>query len=92
MLVEPVKQPWVVEEPLGGSYSMLYDLFEFKPVADAEIVVDATLQDAEIVCAVILYGPTNGPPPPTGGEPAGCMEFVAVLAIARARLTRPFPV
>ena len=42
--------------------------------------------------AAARYGPTNGPPPPTGGEPAGCRKSVAVSAKARAKLMRPLPV
>jgi len=54
------------------------------------VVGETTASQVPVTAA--LYGPTNGPRPHTGGEPAGCIEFVAVLAIARARLTRPFPV
>src|SRR5262245_52045727 len=38
------------------------------------------------------YGPTNGPPLPTGAAPAGLTDVVSVSAIARARLIRPLPV
>src|SRR2546425_12354851 len=38
------------------------------------------------------YGPTNGPPPPTGGAPAGWTKAVPVSASARAMLMRPLPV
>src|SRR2546426_300635 len=38
------------------------------------------------------YGPTNGPPPPTGGAPAGWTKSVPVSASARAMLMRPLPV
>src|SRR2546426_12570894 len=46
----------------------------------------------EIVVTAALYGPTNGPPPPTGGAPAGWMKSVPVSASARAMLMRPLPV
>ena len=39
-----------------------------------------------------LYGPTNGPPSPTGGLPAGWIESVLVSERARKTLTRPLPV
>src|SRR5262245_48476941 len=39
-----------------------------------------------------MYGPTKGPPSPTGAAPAGCRNSVLVSAIARARLIRPLPV
>src|SRR5712664_383553 len=51
--------------------------------------------DAMIVVvsiAAALYGPTNGPPAPTGAAPAGSMNSVLVSASARARLIRPLPV
>src|SRR2546428_8172762 len=38
------------------------------------------------------YGPTNGPPPPTGGAPAGWTKAVPLSASARAMLMRPVPV
>src|SRR5437870_2255667 len=44
------------------------------------------------VDAAAVYGPTNGPPLPVGGEPTGTMASVDVSAIARARFTRPLPV
>src|SRR6266568_3021020 len=46
-----------------------------------------------VLCAVAaLYGPTNGPPLPTGAVPAGWISIVLVSARARAMLTRPLPV
>ena len=42
--------------------------------------------------AAARYGPTSGPPLPTGGAPIGSTESLAVSAIARARFSRPFPV
>src|SRR5439155_17894137 len=45
-----------------------------------------------IPAATATYGPTYGPPPPTGGEPAGSIESSDVSAIARARFRRPLPV
>jgi hypothetical protein len=42
--------------------------------------------------AAATYGPTNGPPPPTGGEPAGVTGVVDVSVIARAKFSRPLPV
>src|SRR5262245_14729160 len=42
--------------------------------------------------AATPYGPTNGPPFPTGGAPAGCIVSVLVSASARAILRRPLPV
>ena len=38
------------------------------------------------------YGPTNGPPSPTGSAPAGCTSSVDVSASARGMLIRPLPV
>jgi hypothetical protein len=42
--------------------------------------------------SAILYGPTNGPPSPTGAAPAGCISSMLVSSRARSILTRPFPV
>ena len=42
--------------------------------------------------AAIEYGPTYGPPPPAGGDPAGSTESVDVSETARARFNRPLPV
>ena len=42
--------------------------------------------------AAATYGPTNGPPLPTGAEPAGWIGSVDGSPSARARLTRPLPV
>ena len=38
------------------------------------------------------YGPTNGPPCPTGSVPAGCTGSIDVSARARGMLIRPLPV
>src|SRR5439155_8552084 len=38
------------------------------------------------------YGPTKGPPLPTGAVPAGSIAVVAVSPAARARFRRPLPV
>src|SRR5436190_8083708 len=54
-----------------------------------------TLVDNGVTLKLLVaarYGPTNGPPPPTGGEPAGCRKSVAVSAKARAKLILPLPV
>src|SRR4051812_11005431 len=42
--------------------------------------------------AAMTYGPTNGPPAPTGAAPAGVTDAVPVSPRARARFSRPFPV
>ena len=42
--------------------------------------------------ASTTYGPIIGPPPPTGGEPAGSIASTDVSAIARPRFSRPLPV
>src|SRR5947208_12415744 len=44
------------------------------------------------VPAVATYGPTTGPPLPTGAAPAGSTGSVAVSPAARARFSRPLPV
>jgi hypothetical protein len=42
--------------------------------------------------AAATYGPTNGPPPPIGGEPAGVTGVDDVSVMARPRFNRPLPV
>src|SRR5437764_174221 len=42
--------------------------------------------------AAATYGPTYGPPLPTGAPPAGCTGVVEASPIARTRLSRPLPV
>jgi hypothetical protein len=42
--------------------------------------------------AAATYGPTSGPPSPTGGAPAGSTGVVDVSEIARTRFRRPLPV
>src|SRR5580765_4078671 len=44
------------------------------------------------VPAAIVYGPTKGPPPPTGAAPAGSTESLDVSCTERSRFSRPFPV
>jgi hypothetical protein len=40
----------------------------------------------------MTYGPTIGPPPPTGAAPAGWTDSLDASVMARARFTRPLPV
>src|SRR5437667_9693318 len=54
--------------------------------------VESTGKVTATEMAAATYGPTNGPPPPTGGEPTGSTASTDVSAIARARLRRPLPV
>src|SRR5262249_17889822 len=74
------------------------------PVA-AQVTVAVNVTDApsaagfwlDVMTVVVLiaaarYGPTNGPPFPVGGAPAGWMHTVLVSASARAMLMRPLPV
>src|SRR5215210_1598202 len=46
----------------------------------------------QVLFAPATYGPTYGPPSPTGAAPAGWIESLDVSSIARARLSRPLPV
>src|ERR1700719_2214030 len=41
--------------------------------------------------AAMTYGPTTGPPSPSGAAPAGSIELVEASLIARARFSRPLP-
>src|SRR5437867_11208308 len=58
----------------------------------AVIVVVAELYVAVTPSAAPTYGPTKGPPPPTGSAPAGLTESVDVSATVRSRFKRPLPV
>src|SRR3954451_8851097 len=44
------------------------------------------------VVLAMTYGPTRGPPGPTGAAPEGVTAVVDVSAMARAKFTRPLPV
>src|SRR5438552_4056342 len=63
-------------------------------VAPVETVVIAPPSTVALVIPdeAATYGPTNGPPLPTGAAPAGVTASVDVSANARARFSRPLPV
>ena len=68
------------------------------PIVTLSTAVDAVTSSPRLVALKVtvvtaaLYGPTNGPPPPTGAAPAGWTKSVPVSASARAMLMRPLPV
>ena len=63
------------------------------PVLPATAVVGETVSvPLPSPVVAVLYGPTNGPPLPTGVAPAGWIASVLVSERARAMLTRPLPV
>src|SRR5215213_500095 len=57
-------------------------------------VPDAVLRTIPLMSAVLAarYGPTNGPPSPTGDAPEGMTLSVDVSPTARDRFSRPLPV
>src|ERR1035437_2540103 len=57
-----------------------------------ELTLQLFVVPSHVHVAAATYGPTNGPPVPTGAAPAGLIESVLVSEIARARFRRPFPV
>src|SRR5690348_2331094 len=61
------------------------------PETAADVLPSVIFPDT-VPTAAATYGPTNGPPAPTGAAPAGLMNSVLVSASARARLIRPLPV
>src|SRR5439155_3459069 len=74
---------------------MLLELLENGP--PPELTVTEVPDEPEVGVSVrdpaaARYGPTNGPPAPTGAAPAGWMNSMLVSASARARLIRPLPV
>src|SRR2546427_10333333 len=68
------------------------------PIVTLSTAVDAVTSSPRLVALKVtvvtaaLYGPTNGPPPPTGAAPAGWTKSVPVAAGARGMLMRPLPV
>ena len=56
------------------------------------MVCAAVVNASELHAAAATYGPTNGPPAPTGAAPVGWMKSMPVSARARAMLMRPLPV
>src|SRR2546428_5891353 len=68
------------------------------PIVTLSTAVDAVTSSPRLVALKVtvvtaaLYGPTNGPPAPTGTAPAGWTKSVPVSASARAMLMRPLPV
>src|SRR5436190_2021229 len=54
--------------------------------------VESTGNVTPILIAAATYGPTYGPPPPTGAAPAGTTASLDVSAVARSRFSRPLPV
>src|SRR6478609_5691340 len=93
--------PLVVHVPIGvpdvpfqSQYTVTVVLVSKGP--PPEVTVTSRPGDPESGLRVRLladaaYGPTSGPPSPTGAAPAGCTEFPDPSAMARARSSRPFP-
>src|SRR6266566_4574216 len=65
---------------------------ELPPLTTTVVPVTPVAGVSAIELALATYGPTNGPPPPTGGEPTGSTGSTDVSVIARARFSRPLPV
>jgi len=63
-----------------------------QPVQLDAVVQLIDVPPAQVHVKAMPYGPTKGPPEPTGGAPAGSCESLDVSRIARARLRRPLPV
>src|SRR2546425_11809218 len=67
------------------------------PIVTLSTAVDAVTSSPRLgalkvtVVTAALYGPTNGPPPPTRAAPAGWTKSVPAAASARALLMRPWP-
>src|SRR2546422_4462291 len=64
------------------------------PIVTLSTAVDAVTSSPRLVALNVtvvtaaLYGPTNGPPPPTGAAPAGWTKSVPVTASADRKSTR----
>ncbi len=62
------------------------------PLQLAPVLQSVLELPSQILVAPATYGPTNGPPLPTGAAPAGWTESDAESAMARDRFSRPLPV
>src|SRR5688572_29003471 len=69
---------------------------EMITVAGREVIVTGAALVGDVIASALTvdarYGPTKGPPSPTGTAPAGWMKSVLVSATARGMLIRPLPV
>ena len=93
-----------VQPPLGSAMVIVPELEKFvEPAVNVNVKLLPVLPAPAVVgetdsvplpspVAATLYGPTNGPPSPTGAAPAGWIASVLVSARARAMLRRPLPV
>src|SRR6058998_911356 len=96
--LDPVVQVVGLNDPEPFALQLIVAFGELPPpVLAVQVVWELTAiglgeQLTLTLTAAARYGPTNGPPFPTGAAPAGSMNSVLVSASARARLIRPLPV
>src|SRR5438034_8377714 len=88
-----------VRQPIDPTrwFALLFGLVTLTAALIVALGATDVLEPASTVAlfsvpAAIVYGPTKGPPPPTGGEPIGSIGSVEMSDIARARFRRPLPV
>ena len=93
-LQPPLGRAMVIVPELGKVVEPMVNVnWKLLPVLPVIALVGDTVSvplPSPVVAA--LYGPTNGPPLPTGLAPAGWIASVLVSTRARATLTRPLPV
>ena len=88
---------WGAVQPLGMVkvvVAWLPELVAVKVQAKSFSLPAATVCVSSVTLklfAAVTYGPTRGPPSPTGVEPDGWISSGDASAMARARLRRPLP-
>src|SRR2546425_8005486 len=90
----PLGRAMVIVPELGKVVEPMVNVnWKLLPVLPSITVVGETVSvPLPSPVVAVLYGPTNGPPLPTGVAPAGWIASVLVSERARAMLTRPLPV
>src|SRR2546425_13335883 len=93
-LQPPLGRAMVIVPELGKVVEPMVNVnWKLLPVLPSITVVGETVSvPLPSPVVAVLYGPTNGPPLPTGVAPAGWIASVLVSERARAMLTRPVPV
>ena len=92
LAVAPAGSPEVARVALPFPFDVMLTVYvtEVAPYVIVREVGES--ETAVTLVAALTYGPTNGPPPPTGGAPAGTTGSVEVSPSARSTFRRPLPV
>src|SRR5439155_25299884 len=92
LAVAPAGSPEVARVALPFPFDVMLTVYvtEVAPYVIVREVGES--ETAVTLVAALTYGPTNGPPPPTGGAPAGTTGLVEGSPSARSTFRRPLPV